>query len=57
MEGEVRFHMIYDEWGLPMMETRLDMNYSGLDNINNYTGYTWDEVLDVYYAQAVSRAA
>ena len=43
--------MIYDEWGLPMMETRLDMNYSGLDNINNYTGYTYDEVLEVYYAQ------
>ena len=28
------------------------MNYSGLDNISNYTGYTYDEVLEIYYAQA-----
>ncbi|WP_312653861.1 amidase domain-containing protein, partial [Aminipila sp.] len=25
--------------------------YSGIDNINNYTGYTYDEVLDLYFAQ------
>jgi RHS repeat-associated protein len=51
-DGEIRMHMIYDEWGLPQMETRLDMNYAGLDNINSYTGYTYDEVLDIYCAQA-----
>ena len=27
------------------------MNFSGIDNINNYTGYTYDEVLKQYYAQ------
>ena len=27
------------------------MNFSGIDNINNYTEYTYDEVLKQYYAQ------
>ena len=50
-DGNVVFHMIYDAWGLTMMNTRLDMNYHGLDNINNFTGYTFDEVLGIYFAQ------
>lgn len=51
-KGEVKFHMIYDEWGVPQIDTRLDMNLHGLDNINNFTGYSYDEVLEIYYAQA-----
>jgi len=42
--------MIYDDWGVPQIPTRLDMNFHGLDNINNFTGYTFDEVLHIYYA-------
>jgi RHS repeat-associated protein len=49
--GDVISHMIYDPWGSPLIETYTDANYSGLDNLNNFTGYTWDEVLGVYYAQ------
>ncbi|MCL2391952.1 MAG: DUF6531 domain-containing protein [Oscillospiraceae bacterium] len=49
-DGEIRFHMIYDDWGLAQIETRLDMNFHGLDNINNFTGYTFDQVLGIYYA-------
>jgi RHS repeat-associated protein len=50
-DGDVISHMIYDPWGSPLIETYTDANYSGLDNLNNFTGYTWDEVLGVYYAQ------
>ena len=34
-------------WGNPLTETYTDTNFSGIDNSNNYTGYTWDEVLDL----------
>ena len=37
--------------GNPLTETYTDTNFSGIDNSNNYTGYTWDEVLDLYFAQ------
>ena len=32
--------------------TYFGVNYAGIDNFNNYTGYTYDEVLDLYFAQA-----
>ena len=51
-DGEIVIHMIYDPWGKPLSETNPGINFSGLDNINNYTGYTWDETLKIYYAQA-----
>ena len=50
-KGRVLSVSEYDEWGLPLTETYTDMNFSGIDNINNYTGYTYDEVLKQYYAQ------
>ena len=50
-DGEVIAHAIYDPWGKPITETNLDLNYAGIDNLNNFTGYTWDETLDLYYAQ------
>ena len=37
--------------GHPLTETYTDTNFSGIDNLNNYTGYTWDETLDLYFAQ------
>ena len=50
-DGEVVNHMIFDPWGNPLIETYVDANFSGIDNLNNYTGYTWDEVLSIYFAQ------
>ena len=49
--GEVISHTIYDPWGKPVTETYMDANFSGMDVQNNYTGYTYDEVLDIYFAQ------
>ena len=49
--GKVISHTIYDPWGKPLTETYTDTNFSGLDNANNFTGYTWDEVLGLYFAQ------
>ena len=44
-------HAIYDAWGNPLTDTYPDSNFSGLENTNNYTGYTYDETLDLYFAQ------
>ena len=49
--GEIITHMTYDEWGKPLGEPRLDHNFAGIKNLNNYTGYTYDYVLDLYFAQ------
>jgi len=37
--------------GKPLEEPRLDHNFAGIKNLNNYTGYTYDYVLDLYFAQ------
>ena len=37
--------------GRPLGEPRLDHNFAGIKNLNNYTGYTYDYVLDLYFAQ------
>ena len=50
-DGNQIAHAIYDPWGKPLTETYTDSNYSGLENLNNYTGYTWDVTLALYYAQ------
>ena len=50
-DGEMIFHMIYDPWGVPLVDPRLDMNLHGLDNINNFQGYTYDVVLNIFFAQ------
>jgi len=49
--GDVISHVMYDEWGTPLTEPRLDHNFAGIKNINNYTGYTYDYILDIYFAQ------
>ena len=43
--------MIYDDWGKPLTDLPLNQNYAGIDNINNYAGYTYDEVLELYFVQ------
>ena len=50
-DGNQIAHAIYDPWGKPLTETYTDSNYSGLENLNNYTGYTWDITLALYFAQ------
>ena len=35
----------------PITETYVDSNFSGVDNLTNFTGYTWDEVPGLYFAQ------
>ena len=50
-DGNQIAHAIYDPWGKPLTETYTDSNYSGLENLNNYTGYTWDITLKLYFAQ------
>ena len=46
----------YDEWGKPHTEytaARHDLNQAGLDGAGQtYTGYAYDTVLEIYYAQA-----
>jgi RHS repeat-associated protein len=49
--GQVLAHAVYDPWGQPLTETYTDTNFSGLTDLNNFTGYTWDEVLGLYFAQ------
>jgi RHS repeat-associated protein len=51
-DGEVVTHIVYDAWGEPLTTANLDVNFAGIDNINNFTGYTWDLTLELYYAQA-----
>ena len=50
-DGSQIAHAIYDPWGKPITETYTDSNYSGLENLNNYTGYTYDLTLALYFAQ------
>ena len=50
-DGTVALHMMYDEWGNPQVNTEFNINKSGVSNLNNYTGYTYDDVLGIYYAQ------
>jgi len=42
----------YDEWGKPRSPIDHDMNMAGIDNAIGFTSYTYDQVLDKYFAQA-----
>jgi len=52
-DGTVALHMMYDEWGNPQVDTDFNTNKSGVSNLNNYTSYTYDDVLGIYYAQHI----
>jgi RHS repeat-associated protein len=45
-------HAVYDPWGAPRSSTYTDANFSGLEGMLSYTGYSWDVTLELYYAQA-----
>ena len=42
----------YDAWGKPLSPKYFDMNAAGIDNAVGFTSYTYDTVLDIYFAQA-----
>ena len=42
----------YDEWGKVRSPLGHDMNMAGVDNAVGFTSYTYDQVLDIYFAQA-----
>jgi len=42
----------YDEWGVPRSPRDFDMNMAGVDNAIGFTSYTYDVVLDKFFAQA-----
>ena len=42
----------YDEWGKPRSPRDHSMNMAGVDNAIGFTSYTYDVVLDKYFAQA-----
>ena len=41
----------YDEWGKPRSPIDFDMNMAGIDNAIGFTSYTYDVVLDKFFAQ------
>jgi RHS repeat-associated protein len=51
ISGEVRSYAAYDEWGKPTAGTRHDLNLAVVVQTASFTGYTYDDVLDVYFAQ------
>jgi RHS repeat-associated protein len=51
-DGELVTYNEFDAWGAPYTVQPEDANYSGLDVLTGFTGYTYDAVLDVYFAQA-----
>jgi RHS repeat-associated protein len=52
VSGAVVSYNEFDAWGAPYTVQPEDANYSGLDVLTGFTGYTYDAVLDVYFAQA-----
>jgi RHS repeat-associated protein len=42
---------LYDPWGVPKADTYPDINFSGLGSPAAFTSYTYDEVLELYFAQ------
>jgi RHS repeat-associated protein len=52
VRGEVVAHAVYDVWGSPLTETYTDTNFSGMESLLSYATYSWDETLELWYAQA-----
>ena len=50
--GETIAWADYDAWGKPRSPVDFDMNLAGVDNAVSFTSYTYDTVLDIYFAQA-----
>ena len=50
--GETIAWADYDAWGVPLSSIDFDMNMASVDNAIGFTSYTYDIVLDIYFAQA-----
>jgi len=50
--GETIAWADFDAWGKPRSPRGHDMNMAGVDNAVSFTSYTYDVVLDLYFAQA-----
>jgi hypothetical protein len=51
-DGKLVSYNEFDAWGNAYTAQPEDANYSGLNILTGFTGYTWDAVLEVYFAQA-----
>ena len=49
--GKIMAHVQYDEWG-GIQGTWMSLEAWGLEGVQSYTGHPYDEVLNVYFAQA-----
>lgn len=50
-DGKQIAHSIYDAWGNSLNFAPTDLNHTGLDKVATFGGYTYDDVLRLYYAQ------
>jgi RHS repeat-associated protein len=50
--GEVVSYAAYDDWGRLIANSVVEMGTRKLDLVEEYTGHTYDRVLDLYYAKA-----
>ena len=50
--GEIAGYIDYDVWGAPLTKSLPKLNDRPLDLVTEYTGYKYDPVLEIYYAQA-----
>ena len=50
--GKLLHYNEYDAWGNAYTGVPEDINHNGLNNGLGFTGYTWDAVLGVWFAQA-----
>ena len=50
--GKLLQYNEFDAWGNAYTGTPDDLNHNGLNNGLGFTGYTWDSVLGVWFAQA-----
>ena len=52
ISGKVTSYVSYDDWGAPTMKAVLKMGVRELDLVTEYTGHSYDPLMDVYYARA-----
>ena len=50
-EGRTLARVIYDAWGVPLVQPVGSFNFAGIDDLINFTGYTYDRVMGVYLSR------
>jgi RHS repeat-associated protein len=50
--GKVTSYSTYDDWGMLTAKAIVKMGVRMLDLVQEYTGHSYDQVLDLYYAKA-----